>query len=308
MIITKEYLDQFQSNVGEEVWRCHPTEPRLSVSSYGNVKRNKQTVTYMRATVDVCRHLEERMYEVTSTTGGYLAASHPYSCSQYVHRLVGETFIPNESSRYLEVDHIDNNRKNPYVSNLQWLTRSQNIDKAIPNMITANTQKARSVIDITSGHHYSSLLLFSKTLPDYSDTSKDVETYVRNHMNHFGGYLPKYDTIIRYSDSDPIEDITKHKANMLRKILGSFSKKQCVHAVETELYFPSCRNADDYFHLSYGMCSESIKHDRCVCKGRYKLEYIPWNDVPDSVILSMRDYVVWHSIRLRGNGKGGNQC
>lgn len=46
-----------------------------------------------------------------------------------VHRLVAETFIPNESG--LEtVDHIDFNKSNNHMSNLRWMTRADNASLA----------------------------------------------------------------------------------------------------------------------------------------------------------------------------------
>jgi len=45
-----------------------------------------------------------------------------------INRLVGEYYIPNPQNKE-EVDHIDNNPKNNDVSNLQWLTHQENIDK-----------------------------------------------------------------------------------------------------------------------------------------------------------------------------------
>lgn len=43
----------------------------------------------------------------------------------YVHRLVAEVFIPNPENKPM-VDHIDRNPRNNAVSNLRWVTRSEN--------------------------------------------------------------------------------------------------------------------------------------------------------------------------------------
>lgn len=43
-----------------------------------------------------------------------------------VHRLVALTFIPNPENKP-EINHIDGDRKNNHLSNLEWVTRSENM-------------------------------------------------------------------------------------------------------------------------------------------------------------------------------------
>lgn len=45
--------------------------------------------------------------------------------SHYVHILVAKAFIPNPTNK-AEVNHIDANKSNNCVSNLEWVTRSEN--------------------------------------------------------------------------------------------------------------------------------------------------------------------------------------
>ena len=59
----------------------------------------------------------------------------------YIHKLVAETYIPNPNN-YETVDHIDNCRTHNYIGNLQWMTLTENVQKATgKKIICTETQK-----------------------------------------------------------------------------------------------------------------------------------------------------------------------
>ena len=68
-----------------------------------------------------------KILKQSSTTSGYLFIRLFYK-TYYVHRLVANAFIPNPNN-LSDVDHIDNNKKNNNISNLQWLSHRDNIIK-----------------------------------------------------------------------------------------------------------------------------------------------------------------------------------
>lgn len=58
---------------------------------------------------------------------------HRYS----VHRVVLENFMPVEGMEKLQVNHIDRNKRNNNLSNLEWATCKENITHAIENKLRA---------------------------------------------------------------------------------------------------------------------------------------------------------------------------
>ena len=74
---------------------------------------------------------------------------HTYS----VHRLVLENFCPTAGMNNLQVNHIDGNKENNSLSNLEWMTCLENIHHAMDNNLRAKINGAskltkEQVIDI----------------------------------------------------------------------------------------------------------------------------------------------------------------
>ena len=71
------------------------------------------------------------------TSGGYCRVHISHKGVQYkflVHRLVAEAFILNPK-HLPEVNHIDGNKQNNSVDNLEWCNRSHNIQHAYDNFL-----------------------------------------------------------------------------------------------------------------------------------------------------------------------------
>jgi len=62
-----------------------------------------------------------------------------------VHRLVMLTFNPIENHTSFEVDHIDNNKQNNRLDNLQWISPQLNLIKRDENRGTLNTKKVFAI-------------------------------------------------------------------------------------------------------------------------------------------------------------------
>ena len=104
----------------EELWREWPQDPRIMVSNKGNVVSYKSGVPHP---LKVCYN-----------NGGYQVVGAVYGSTSYVHRMVADTWIDNPiPNYYTQVNHINGNKDDNRVENLEWVTQSQNIRHAYRN-------------------------------------------------------------------------------------------------------------------------------------------------------------------------------
>ena len=100
----------------EEQWKEWPQDPRILVSNKGNVISYRRGFGYP--------------LKVGHTRNGYQRVSTDPS-PQLVHRLTAETWIPNPNPNYYtQVNHIDGNKDNNSVENLEWVTPGENLRHA----------------------------------------------------------------------------------------------------------------------------------------------------------------------------------
>lgn len=102
----------------KEIWKPVKGFENYLVSNFGKVKRND---------VELNPYIDATKY---SKVG--LAQGNGKQKKFLLHRLVAEVFLPNPESKP-EVNHIDGNKQNNCVSNLEWVTRGENVKHASKN-------------------------------------------------------------------------------------------------------------------------------------------------------------------------------
>jgi hypothetical protein len=105
-----------------EEWRSIPEFSGYDVSSLGRVRSinrlcgNRPGITkgkLLKPFVNKRGYLEVNLYKNSKST------------AKIIHRLVAQAFIPNDNNKP-QVNHIDGNKLNNKVSNLEWMSNSEN--------------------------------------------------------------------------------------------------------------------------------------------------------------------------------------
>lgn len=111
-------------------------EGLYQVSDQGRVKSLGQRVAYKsRWETTAYRDYPAKIMHPTDNGNGYLIVSfrkNGHRKNHYIHRLVAEAFIGTIGD--LEINHIDYNTKNNAVTNLEIVSRKENINHSISNM------------------------------------------------------------------------------------------------------------------------------------------------------------------------------
>ena len=121
----------------EELWKEWPRDPRILVSNKGNVVSGEKEVW--------------SPLKVSHTNSGYQRVA--AGGWQLVHRMVAETWIDNPN-HYSDVNHINGDKDDNRVENLEWVTHSENLYHAYR---TGLSKKATPIRIVETGEIFESI-------------------------------------------------------------------------------------------------------------------------------------------------------
>ena len=185
-------------NLAGEIWKDIPlkftnNKKEYSISSFGRVKDPRERVSYG-----------------IDTRSGYKSIGIGTALFR-VHKIVAETFIPNPDNKPL-VNHIDGNKTNNCITNLEWATHGENVQHAydtglkITRGIIQYDLKMNKISEFNSAGEASRKLNISSTL-------------ISGCLTKYKGAQYTGDFIFRYAD-EPLDltPITIIKGNSKRVI------------------------------------------------------------------------------------------
>lgn len=172
-----------------EIWKDIPNyEGLYMVSNLGRVKSLPKN-----------NHKEIILKNKITKDGYYETALSKNNKQKWIrtHRLVAQAFIPNPDNKP-QVNHIDGNKLNNNVDNLEWCTNQENINHAIrtglENFIGKNNPKAKSVLQYDKkGNFIKRYDTLREAMKETGTLESKISLVCNNHRKTAGGYIWKFE-------------------------------------------------------------------------------------------------------------------
>lgn len=148
----------------DEIWKdIKNYEGLYQVSNLGNV-RSLDKIDYIynfKKEQKVKRIRKGKIIKHNISNKGYKFVSlykNKKRNNFYIHRLVAQTFIQNIDNLPI-INHIDGNKLNNNISNLEWCTYSHNVKEAYRLGLETNTEKQKEISRIIMSKTFSKIVI-----------------------------------------------------------------------------------------------------------------------------------------------------
>ena len=168
--------------MNKEIWKDVPFDSNYKVSNYGRIF-SKRTNKILKGEL---------------TEKGYIRVALTEHKRYLVHCIVARTFIPNPENKP-QVNHIDGNKQNNYVDNLEWCTQSENMRHALKTGLKI-MPKGKDVYNARLVYQYDKNNNLIKRWECMSTASqklkisqRDIVRVCKGKRKTCGGYIWKYE-------------------------------------------------------------------------------------------------------------------
>ena len=174
------------SNQETEVWRdIQGYKGLYQVSNYGNVRSLYFSKIKLLKPFNIKSYLCVYLYDKTNKT--------EKRKKWYIHRLVATTFLQNPNN-LPEVNHIDENKNNNCVNNLEWCDKKYNNNYGNRNhYISLNNANKTKVNQYSlNGEYIKTYNSIREACKELGIRSSGISNCCANRISKSGGYIWKY--------------------------------------------------------------------------------------------------------------------
>lgn len=173
------------NSLKDEIWEPIPLfNYEYSVSSLGRVKTNKHCIRWFNGYKECVKECPDKIRKAVLTTDGYLRITLYKKCSFFVHRLVALAFL-GESE--LEVNHKNGNKLDNRLSNLEYVSRLENINHAkIAGLIKYSNSNFKGHLSNPKKFNKSSVEEIKRLFCSKKYTQKELASIFNVHRETIG--------------------------------------------------------------------------------------------------------------------------
>ena len=162
-------------NYSKEIWKDIPGfEDAYQVSSNGNI-RSKDRYVSNRPSGESVRLIKGQSIHQFINNSGYsyvnISKGHRRYKHEYVHRLVADAFIPNPL-KLPTINHIDGNKQNNQILNLEWNSYSDNNQHAYDHNLTHSNKNNSNMSDKIAAYNLDGTLF--RTFPSMREAERQM--------------------------------------------------------------------------------------------------------------------------------------
>lgn len=166
----------------QEQWKniSYPGYEHFIVSNYGKVKNTKTN----------------HLMSIGNNGTGYCNCklkSNGKTITVYIHRLVAEAFLPNWDSK-LQVNHIDKNKKNNCIWNLEMVTDSQNKNHSKQEYLNGHLKSQGKIIEVydLNGNFVMEYLGLGEYCKKYHHDPRAIQRVIKGEQKYHHNLIFKY--------------------------------------------------------------------------------------------------------------------